>query len=55
MRDAYRIFVKRPEVKIPLEDQRRWEDNIKMDIHKMGWGIIDWIDLARIGKGGGHW
>jgi len=23
-----------------------WEDNIKMNIHEVGWGI-DWIDLAQ--------
>ena len=25
---------------------RRWEDNIKIDLRKMGWWGIDWIDLA---------
>jgi hypothetical protein len=29
-----------------LEDSRRWEDNIKMDLQEMGWGSMDWIDLA---------
>jgi hypothetical protein len=24
----------------------RWEDNIKMDIQEVGWGM-HWIDLAR--------
>jgi hypothetical protein len=24
-----------------------WEDNIKMDVREIGWGGIDWIDLAR--------
>jgi hypothetical protein len=23
-----------------------WEDNIKMDLQEMGWGGMDWIDLA---------
>jgi hypothetical protein len=23
-----------------------WEDNIKMDLCEVGWGDIDWIDLA---------
>jgi hypothetical protein len=31
------------------EDRRRWEDNIKMGPRKMGWGGIDWIDLAQDG------
>jgi hypothetical protein len=26
----------------------KWEeDNIKMDLRKMGWGDMDWIDLAQ--------
>jgi hypothetical protein len=27
--------------------RRRWVDNIKMDLRDIGWGGIDWIDLAR--------
>jgi len=27
--------------------RRRWEDNIKIDLQEVGWGI-DWIDLAQI-------
>jgi hypothetical protein len=26
---------------------RRWEDNIKMDLHEVGCGSIDWIELAQ--------
>jgi hypothetical protein len=27
---------------------RRWEDNIKMDLHEVRWaGDMDWIDLAQ--------
>jgi hypothetical protein len=29
-----------------LEPRHRWEDNIKMDIQEVGWGM-DWIDLVR--------
>jgi hypothetical protein len=29
------------------EDRRRWEDNIKMDLREIGWGGMDWIDLAQ--------
>jgi CRISPR/Cas system-associated protein Cas7 (RAMP superfamily) len=25
----------------------RWEDNIKMDLQKMGCEIMDWIELAQ--------
>jgi hypothetical protein len=27
--------------------QRRWEDNIKMDLQEVGWGGMDWIDMAQ--------
>jgi hypothetical protein len=26
--------------------RRRWEHDIKMDLHKVGCGGMDWIDLA---------
>jgi hypothetical protein len=34
-------------VKKPLErHSRRWVDNIKMDLREIGWGGMDWTDLA---------
>jgi hypothetical protein len=24
-----------------------WEDNIKMDVREIVWGVMDWIDLAQ--------
>ena len=27
--------------------RRRWEDNIKMDLPKVGCGGVDWIDLGQ--------
>jgi hypothetical protein len=27
--------------------RRRWEDNIKMDRREIGWGGMDWINLAK--------
>jgi hypothetical protein len=27
--------------------RRRWEDSIKMDLHEVGCGSMDWIELAR--------
>jgi hypothetical protein len=45
-RGAYRALVGKPEGKRPFErPRRRWEDNIKMDLRKVGWGT-DWINLA---------
>jgi len=32
----------------------RWEDNIKMYIHEVGGGGMDWIDLAQVGECGSH-
>jgi hypothetical protein len=38
----------RPEGRRPLgRPRRRWEDNIKMDLQEVGWGGMDWIDLAQ--------
>jgi hypothetical protein len=46
--NAYRILVGKREGKRPLErPRRRWEDNIKMDLREIGWGGMDWIDLAQ--------
>jgi hypothetical protein len=47
-RDAYRVLVGKPEGMRQLGRQgRKWEDNIKMDLREVGWGGIDWIDLAQ--------
>ena len=27
--------------------RRRWEDNIKMDLQEVGFGGMDWIELAQ--------
>jgi hypothetical protein len=43
-RNAYRLFVGKPEGKRPLGRPRRsgWVDNIRMDL-----GEVDWISLAK--------
>jgi len=47
-RGVYRVLVGKPEVKRPLgRPRRRWEDYIKMDLHEVGRGGMDWIELAR--------
>jgi hypothetical protein len=47
-RNAYRLLVGKPEGKRPLgRPRRRWVDNIKMDLGKVGWGDVDWIGLAK--------
>jgi len=46
-RGVYRGLVGRPEGRRPLgRPKRGWEDNIKMDLQKVGWGM-DWIELAQ--------
>jgi hypothetical protein len=27
--------------------RRRWEDNIGMDLRKIGWKVVDWMHLAQ--------
>jgi hypothetical protein len=47
MGNAYRFFVGEPERKRPLgRSTSKWEDNIKMDLIKMEWGVVDWIHLS---------
>jgi hypothetical protein len=47
-RNACRILVGKPEGKRQLGRPRcRYADDIKMDLREIGWGIMDWIDLAQ--------
>jgi hypothetical protein len=47
-RNAYRLLAGKPEGRRPLGRQRRrWVDNIRMDLVEVGWGHVDWIDLAQ--------
>jgi hypothetical protein len=47
-RGVYMVLVGTPEVKRPFGRPRhRWEDNIKMDLQKVGYEGMDWIDLAQ--------
>jgi len=47
-RGIYRVLVGKPEGKRPLERRRHsWEDNIKMDLQEVGFGGMDWIELAQ--------
>ncbi|PNF36143.1 hypothetical protein B7P43_G10971 [Cryptotermes secundus] len=46
--NAYRILVGKPEGKRPLgRTRRRWVDNIKIILRKIGWDSVDWVDLAQ--------
>jgi hypothetical protein len=47
-RGVYRVLVGKPEGKKPVGRPRRsWEDNIKMDLQKVGCEGMDWIELAQ--------
>jgi hypothetical protein len=47
-RNAYRIFVGKPEGKRPLgRPRRRSVDNVKMDPREIGCYGMDWVDLAQ--------
>jgi hypothetical protein len=47
-RGVYRALVGKPKGKRPLgRPRRRREDNIKMDLQKVGCGGMDWIELAQ--------
>jgi hypothetical protein len=47
VRGAYNILVGTPERRRPLgRPRRRWEDNIKIDLRKIGFGDVDWIHVA---------
>jgi hypothetical protein len=47
-RNAYRLLVGKPEGRRPLgRPRRRWVNNIRMDLGEMGWGVVDWICLAK--------
>ena len=47
-RGLYRVWMGKPEGKRPLGRTRhRCEDNIKMDLQEVGYGSMDWIELAQ--------
>jgi hypothetical protein len=49
-RNAYRVFVGKPEGKRPLERPRhRWDNGIKMDLGEVGWGVWSGFTWLRIG------
>jgi hypothetical protein len=47
-RNVYGVLMRKPEGKRPLgRPRRRWEDGIRMDLRDIGWGSVDWIQLAQ--------
>ena len=48
MRGAYRVLVRNLEGQRPIGIPRRTvAEHIKMDLQEVGWGDVDWIDLAQ--------
>jgi hypothetical protein len=48
-RGVYRVLVGKPEVRRQLgRPRRRWEDNIRMNLWKVGCGCMDWMELAQV-------
>jgi hypothetical protein len=47
-RKVYRVLVAKPEGKRSLGRPRcRWEDGIRMDLTEIGWGSVEFIQLAQ--------
>jgi len=47
VRGVHRVLVGKPEGKRPLgRPRRRWKDNIKLDLQKVGGDCGDWMELA---------
>jgi hypothetical protein len=52
-RGVYRILVGKPEIKRALGRSRiKWEDNIKMDLQEVGFGVWAGLSWLRIETGG---
>jgi hypothetical protein len=52
-RNTHRLFVGKPERKRSLGRPRcRWEDNIKVELGKIGWVVLTGLVWFRIGTSG---
>jgi hypothetical protein len=48
LKNAYQIFVAKPEGKRPLGRPRnRWEDNIRMDVREIGLIVVNWLHVVQ--------
>jgi hypothetical protein len=51
---VYRILVGKPEGNRPVVRPRyKWVDNIKIELSEIGWGGMEWIDVAEDRDSGG--
>jgi hypothetical protein len=45
---SVKVLVGKPEGKRPFgRPRRRWEDGIRTDLREIGWGRVEWIQLAQ--------
>jgi hypothetical protein len=45
---VYKVLVGNPQGRKPLvRSRRRWEDGIRMELREIGWGSVEWIQLAQ--------
>jgi hypothetical protein len=46
--ELYRVLMGKPEGKRPHgRSRRKWEVGIRLDLREIGWGSVDWIQLAQ--------
>jgi hypothetical protein len=46
--ECVQCFERKPEGRRPLGRLRhRWEDGIRMDLREIGWGSVEWHQLAQ--------
>jgi hypothetical protein len=47
-RNVYRVLMGNQEGERPIgRPRRRWENGIRMNHREIGWGSVDWIQLAQ--------
>jgi hypothetical protein len=48
MRNVYKILVRKREGKRLLgKHNRRWKENIRVDVTETGWEVVKWIHVAQ--------
>jgi hypothetical protein len=46
-RNVHKVLVGKPEGKRPKRPRRRWGDGVRMNFGEIGWGDVEWIQLAQ--------
>jgi hypothetical protein len=45
-RNVYKVLLEKPQGEPLGRTRRRWEDGIRMYLREIGWGSVEWIQLA---------